>query len=412
MEKLLLPAALTFNVPNIEVVHLEDVSKVKDETTWLVMPLEGCLYYSLANNSSLAAINEVWSSYVESLYNIYKANSPKISFKSLNFGTMLLDRKKLQLAGVSYLLANSYSTSELSRASNIFQTIVKQDILANATELRTFVESIDWLEDVDSIKTDNEQQKIILFEELEKLQSKYEDIHDSNLQYSKDLKALKNAKVELEKKVIWLRKKKSDSEASAVSIEKSFQQEIEAQNSVLREYKKQVEELDKYAKSISIKLDRERKNNEKLKRELALKELALMHSRSSLRSLENNKAVKASKSLKTMLSKVIKNNLQDLEDNINLLKDSPLFNSEWYLKQYPDTQGTQIAAEEHYATTGYLEGKQPSENFDGLSYLKAYPDVANQGINPLIHYLRYGKKEGRVYQSNLLGLVDGKNDEQ
>ena len=110
--------------------------------------------------------------------------------------------------------------------------------------------------------------------------------------------------------------------------------------------------------------------------------------------------------------KVINNNVQDLEDNINLLKDSPLFNSEWYLKQYPDTQGTQIAAEEHYATTGYLEGKQPSENFDGLSYLKAYPDVANQGINPLIHYLRYGKKEGRVYQSNLLGLVDGKNDDQ
>ena len=189
-------------------------------------------------------------------------------------------------------------------------------------------------------------------------------------------------------------------------------QEIEAQNSVLQEYKTQVEDLDKYAKSISIKLDRERKNNEKLKRELALKELALMHSRSSLRSLENNKAVKASKSLRTMLSKVINNNVQDLEDNINLLKDSPLFNSEWYLKQYPDTQGTQIEAEEHYATTGYLEGKQPSENFDGLSYLKAYPDVANQGINPLIHYLRYGKKEGRVYQSNLLGLVDGKNDDQ
>lgn len=427
MEKLLLPSALTFNVPNIDVVYVEDVSKVKDETTWLVMPFEGCLYHSLANNSSLAVIDEVWCSYVESLYDIYKANSQKVSFKSLNFGTILLDRRKLQLAGVSHLLANSYSTSELSRASNIFQTIVKQDILANATDLRTFVESIDWLEDVESIKTDHEQQKIILFEELEKLQSKYEDIHDSNLQYSKELEALKNAQVELEKKIIWLRKKKADSEASAVSLEKSYQQEIksvieknnklrsqeiEAQNSVLQEYKKQVEDLDKYAKSISIKLDRERKNNEKLKRELALKELALMHSRSSLRSLENNKAVKASKSLRTMLSKVINNNVQDLEDNINLLKDSPLFNSEWYLKQYPDTQGTQIEAEEHYATTGYLEGKQPSENFDGLSYLKAYPDVANQGINPLIHYLRYGKKEGRVYQSNLLGLVDGKNDDQ
>ena len=113
-----------------------------------------------------------------------------------------------------------------------------------------------------------------------------------------------------------------------------------------------------------------------------------------------------------MLSKVLNNNVQDLEDNISLLKNSPLFNREWYLKQYPDTQGTQIVAEEHYATIGYLEGKQPSENFDGLSYLKAYPDVANQGINPLIHYLRYGKKEGRVYQSNLLELVDGKNDDQ
>ena len=84
-----------------------------------------------------------------------------------------------------------------------------------------------------------------------------------------------------------------------------------------------------------------------------------------------------------------------------------MFNKEWYLQNYSDFQKTHETPEEHYLTLGYLEGKQPSEHFDGLSYLKAYPDVAEQGVNPLVHYLKYGKKEGRVYQSNLLELNDG-----
>jgi hypothetical protein len=44
---------------------------------------------------------------------------------------------------------------------------------------------------------------------------------------------------------------------------------------------------------------------------------------------------------------------------------------------------------------GWREGCNPNEYFDTEWYLKTYPDVAKAGINPLYHYLKYGWKENR-----------------
>jgi hypothetical protein len=71
------------------------------------------------------------------------------------------------------------------------------------------------------------------------------------------------------------------------------------------------------------------------------------------------------------------------------------FDSEYYLKQLADTSETIKRPAKHYLTVGWLQGYNPSQNFDGQAYLSDYPDVARSGMNPLYHYAKYGRHEGR-----------------
>lgn len=481
MEKLLLPSTLTFDVPNIDVMFMEDVSINMDETTWKVLPFEGYLYYSILSESSLSDIEVMWCDYMDALYSLYKANPRLVKFESLDYEHGLLEKGYVKLAGISLLLAKTYSSPELSRARNLFTTIVKQNTKADYCEFRNFILNTDWSEDIESVKAESSKQIQSLLRELENLQLKHEDLYDKNIQSSIEVETLNRQQVELEKKIKWLRAKKSESELSAAKFQEGLQKELknanesnerlrrknieselsagrlqdalkkelenvkklneelkvkgeQAQLDLSEAGKKEaylrrkieglessekakkvsiarleasLEKLSKDSKSLSIQLERELKNNESLRRQLDLKELVLLNVRGALRSFENNKALKASKSLKLIFSKVLNNSERELNDNIRLLEDSALFNEEWYVQNYSDFRKTHKTPEEHYLTIGYLEGKQPSEHFDGLSYLKAYPDVAEQGVNPLVHYLKCGKKEGRVYQSNLLQLSDG-----
>ena len=481
MEKLLLPSTLTFDVPNIDVVFMEDVSVNKDDTTWKVLPFEGYLFYSILSESSLTKIEDIWCEYIDALYSFYKANPRYVKFESLDYERGLLDKGQVKLAGISLLLAKTYSSPELSRARNLFTTIVKHSSKTDYREFRDFIINTDWFEDIDSVKTENKKQTELLLEELEKLQLKHEYLYDTSLQNSTELETLKLEKTELEKKVKWLRTKNSESESAAAMLQENLQKELknanesnerlrsefaeselyatklqenlqkelknvkeineelqvkgeQAQSALSEANKKEeylrrkieelesrvkakqisltrletaLEKLGKDSRSLSIQLERERKNNESLRHQLDLKELVLLNARGALRSFENNKALKASKSLKSILSRVLNNSERELKENIRLLEDSALFNKEWYLQNYFDFKKTHETPEEHFLSLGYLEGKQPSEHFDGLSYLKAYPDVAERGVNPLVHYLKYGQKEGRVYQSNLLELSDG-----
>ena len=77
------------------------------------------------------------------------------------------------------------------------------------------------------------------------------------------------------------------------------------------------------------------------------------------------------------------------------IRDSGLFNTDYYWKQYPDVKASNTHPLEHFLLHGAFEGRNPSEKFDTSFYLSANPDVAAEGINPLIHYIRHGQKEGR-----------------
>jgi septal ring factor EnvC (AmiA/AmiB activator)/glycosyltransferase involved in cell wall biosynthesis len=80
--------------------------------------------------------------------------------------------------------------------------------------------------------------------------------------------------------------------------------------------------------------------------------------------------------------------------NIKLIAASGLFDSDWYLEQYPDVRASGIDPLVHYLDYGANEDRDPNPLFDSDWYLDRYPAVRAAATNPLVHYLRYGRAEG------------------
>lgn len=73
----------------------------------------------------------------------------------------------------------------------------------------------------------------------------------------------------------------------------------------------------------------------------------------------------------------------------------PLFDVAYYLARYPDIGAAGVDPYQHFMTTGWKEGRNPSALFDVGFYLNRNQDVAAAGINPLTHFEAAGWKEGR-----------------
>ena len=81
--------------------------------------------------------------------------------------------------------------------------------------------------------------------------------------------------------------------------------------------------------------------------------------------------------------------------NLDIIRNSIFFDSNYYLNTYLDVENTSMSAEEHYLSIGYLEGRNPSAEFSTLFYYKKYNDVLEKNFNPLLHYELYGIYENR-----------------
>lgn len=79
----------------------------------------------------------------------------------------------------------------------------------------------------------------------------------------------------------------------------------------------------------------------------------------------------------------------------DVIKQSKLFDPEWYVGSYTDVASAGCDPLTHFIEHGAAEGRNPSERFDLRWYVRRNPDVARSGINPLLHYLEYGRAEGR-----------------
>ncbi|POA21768.1 hypothetical protein C1886_04115 [Pseudomonas sp. FW300-N1A1] len=85
---------------------------------------------------------------------------------------------------------------------------------------------------------------------------------------------------------------------------------------------------------------------------------------------------------------------------VRQLRDSSLFDADYYLGRYPDVREQGIDPLKHYMLHGWREGRDPSALFSTLKYLSENPDVAAARVNPLIHFLKCGQLEGRSITSH------------
>lgn len=88
-----------------------------------------------------------------------------------------------------------------------------------------------------------------------------------------------------------------------------------------------------------------------------------------------------------------KNNLSRFNHDYNIIKNSQLFDSEWYLKNYALENDVDPIA--HFLITWRENMYDPAKFFSTEFYLKTHKDVDNAGMNPFVHYIMYGKKENR-----------------
>lgn len=76
-----------------------------------------------------------------------------------------------------------------------------------------------------------------------------------------------------------------------------------------------------------------------------------------------------------------------------------IFNSSWYLNEYPDVKNAQMEPFEHFIFYGWKEGRNPNPLFDINVYLSSEPGfkekLVSVEMDPLQHYHYWGKNENR-----------------
>ena len=87
---------------------------------------------------------------------------------------------------------------------------------------------------------------------------------------------------------------------------------------------------------------------------------------------------------------------------ISTIRESGLFDENWYMSQHPDVGALGLDPIYHYVEIGAFLGRDPGPEFSTSSYLNKYEDVEQSGINPLYHFLKWGRSEGRTAEKPML----------
>lgn len=77
-----------------------------------------------------------------------------------------------------------------------------------------------------------------------------------------------------------------------------------------------------------------------------------------------------------------------------LVRQSGLFDAEWYRGHNPDVAASGLDPLQHYVTFGASEGRAPGPGFDPDWYVRTYPEAFVAGGDPLIHFIKHGVKAG------------------
>lgn len=85
---------------------------------------------------------------------------------------------------------------------------------------------------------------------------------------------------------------------------------------------------------------------------------------------------------------------QSVEQERAVLRESGLFEENWYLLEYPDVRLAGMDALEHFCRFGWREGRKPNPFFDTDWYVRSYGELIGE-VNPLADYILRGEKIGR-----------------
>ncbi|PSL17617.1 glycosyltransferase family 4 protein [Shimia abyssi] len=83
--------------------------------------------------------------------------------------------------------------------------------------------------------------------------------------------------------------------------------------------------------------------------------------------------------------------------DLSRLKNSNLFDAEWYVTAYTDVLHGHLEAADHYLKIGGRLGRHPSSQFDAKAYEKAYPEAMLFPGGALLHYLKVGQEKNHHF---------------
>lgn len=96
-------------------------------------------------------------------------------------------------------------------------------------------------------------------------------------------------------------------------------------------------------------------------------------------------------------------------EHVEIVKNSDLFDSSWYMENYPDVKMSGLAPAEHYVKYGGALGRDPSEKFCTKLYKFRYSELIPNLDDAFIYYLQHGKKEKhdiKIRLQDALPLLD------
>ncbi len=94
-----------------------------------------------------------------------------------------------------------------------------------------------------------------------------------------------------------------------------------------------------------------------------------------------------------------------------LVRQSGLFDKQWYEDQYPDVKSARIDPALHYVKFGAAEGRNPSGEFDTLYYLSKHRELVFKKVNPLLHFLETKGSETQTQKTDF-EVRDKPNDDK
>lgn len=94
-----------------------------------------------------------------------------------------------------------------------------------------------------------------------------------------------------------------------------------------------------------------------------------------------------------------------IQNDIEIIQRVGLFDSDWYVEQYPDVRLSGLDPLEHYVRVGSKIARNPGPEFDARRYTSAYPELLGSGLNPLVHFALNGKP-GEFYGKEPAGSAE------